>query len=332
MARYLVAQTDAEWFPISEEEMHMLSAAGAEVRSAECRSEEDVIALAQDADAILCSRAPITERVIAGLRRCRIISRYGIGLDNIDVAAATRYGVVVAHVPDFCVQEVATHEMALLLACARRLPAFIAVAHGCNWNADRYPGVSRLQGRVFGAAGFGRIGRMAVDMARGLGMRTLAHDPNVERAEFERLGVESATWEELLSRSDYLALHMPLLPETRHLVDEAALRRMKPTAYLINCARGRIVDEQALVRALSEGWIAGAALDVLEEEPAARGNPLLQMPNVIVTPHCAAFSEESFRDLRVRAADAIVRMLRGDMPRHIANPEVRAQAGCEYAP
>jgi D-3-phosphoglycerate dehydrogenase / 2-oxoglutarate reductase len=325
MHRYLVAQTDAEWFPPGSEEVEVLKRVSARLVFAECSNEEQLIELAGEADAILNSRAKITARVLQALPRCRVIARYGIGVDNIDVAAATECGIVVANVPDFCVEEVSTQVVTLLLACAKKLFRFNRIATGGNWSSTLYPTVARVAGQTFGSVGFGRIGKATVRKAKALGLRVLVYDPYTDPADFRKFRIHPCSFDELLQRSDYVSLHVPLTNETRHLIGEKALRKMKSSAFLINCARGAIVDETALVSAIEEGWIAGAGLDVLETEPPAANNPLLNLPSVILTPHSAAYSEESFRDVRRRAAEAIVRVLRGGWPRSVVNPEVRVR-------
>lgn len=307
-------------FPSLEIERAVLEeGAGAEVIVLQATSEDDLREAAADADAVLVCYAPITRRVIDRLHRCRIIARYGIGVDNVDVAAATEKGIVVTNVPDYCVDEVSDHALALLLACARKVPFLDRRVRAGRWEARDAVPMSRLRGQTLGLIGFGKIPRRVAEKAQALGLRVLAYDPYVSREEMEAHRVTQAPLDQVLAQADFVSVHAPLVPETRGLIGERALRTMKPTAYLINTARGPIVDETALARALRDGWIAGAALDVLESEPPRPDNPLLGLETVILTPHVAFYSEESVRDLQRKAAEEVARVLAGEPPRSPVN-------------
>lgn len=278
-------------------------------------TEEALVEHARDADAILTLDEPLTADVIAQLRACRVISRFGIGVDRVDVEAATRHGIVVANVPDYCVDEVSDHALALLLGLARRTHALDAAVRAGTWDTPAVAGdVHRLRGQVLGVVGFGRLGRRLGEKAKALGLRVLVHDPYVGDEEVRRLAAEPVPLDELLGRSDWVSLHLPLTDETRHLVDGAALARMKPTAILVNTARGALVDQAALVDALRHGRLRGAALDVLEREPPARDDPLLELDNVILTSHAAFYSVEALAQMRRTAVENVVQVLTGRPP------------------
>jgi len=318
MRRPKVVVTDYV-FPSLEIEHAVLGAVNAEVVAMRATSEDQLLDVIADADALLVCYAPITRRVIDRLQRCRIIARYGIGVDNVDVTAASARGIIVTNVPDYCIDEVSDHAVALLLACARKVPYLDRRVRGDRWDARDAVPMRRVRGQVLGLVGFGRIPRRVADKARPLGLEVVAFDPFVGDAEMSAHDVGNVTLDVLLGRSDFVSVHAPLTPETRGMIGEAALRAMKPTAYLINTARGPLVAEAALVRALREGWIAGAALDVLETEPPGPDHALRRLDNVILTPHVAFYSEESVQDLQRKAAEEVRRVLSGESPRYPVN-------------
>ena len=301
-------------------ERAIIEEAGFELIAAQCKTEDEVIEVARDAAAVVTQYAAITARVIAELRECRVIARYGTGVDIVDVEAATEHNVLVTNVPnDWCENEVADHAMALLLAVSRKINVYDRATRAGTWQWQSGAPIHRLRGRILGLLAFGAIARAIAGRGRGFGMRIMAHDPYVPADEITATGAKAASFDELVTASDCLVIQAPLTPQTDHLFDEAQLRRMKPTAILINTARGPIVDDHALHRALSEGWIAGAGLDDIEEEPAkVRGwrpdNPLLRLDNVVITPHVAYYSEESVGTVRRFAAEEVVRVLTGDPP------------------
>jgi len=318
MRRPKVVVTDYV-FPSLEIEHAVLGAVNAEVVAMRATSEDQLLDVIADADALLVCYAPITRRVIDRLQRCRIIARYGIGVDNVDVTAASARGIIVTNVPDYCIDAVSDHAVALLLACARKVPYLDRRVRGDRWDARDAVPMRRVRGQVLGLVGFGRIPRRVADKARPLGLEVVAFDPFVGDAEMSAHDVGNVTLDVLLGRSDFVSVHAPLTPETRGMIGEAALRAMKPTAYLINTARGPLVAEAALVRALREGWIAGAALDVLETEPPGPDHALRRLDNVILTPHVAFYSEESVQDLQRKAAEEVRRVLSGESPRYPVN-------------
>jgi D-3-phosphoglycerate dehydrogenase / 2-oxoglutarate reductase len=316
---HLVVVSDSV-FPNLDPAREVLAAIGAELQVATEPTPEAIVQAATAADALLVTYAKITAEMIQQLTRCRIISRFGIGVDNVDIPAATGRGIVVTKVPDYCIDEVSDHAMALLLSLVRKVPFSNAQVHGGQWAMSAVVPIHRLRGSVLGLVGFGRIPQLIAPKAKPFGIRVVAFDPFVAPEIFARAGVERVDFPELLKVSDYVSIHSPLLPETRDLFNDDAFRQMKPTAYLINTARGPIVDQAALARALDAGALAGAALDVMPQEPPV-DSPLFGRANVIITPHTSFYSEESLVELQVKAAQEVVRVLGGQAPRNPVNPE-----------
>lgn len=283
------------------------------------RSPEDMIPHVADADGLIVGFAPVNRQVIETLQCCRVISRYGIGVDMVDVKAATEKGIMVANVPDYCIDEVSTSTIANLLCLNRHLISQDRLVHAGRWAWPDEPYPLRLLGQVLGIVALGNIGRAVARKALGLGLQVIAHDPYVAQDQLGDLDIRLVGLEELLRTADYVSLHCPLTPQTRHLIGAAQLAMMKPTAYLINMARGPVVDQAALYQALVHGTIAGAALDVLEKEPPAPDEPLLKLNNVILTPHAASVSEEAARQLRQETARNVVVALEGGIPRSVVN-------------
>ena len=327
MARFLVVNTDVSIHPLREVDIDRLSRINADLLGRDCRTAEQIIDFAGKAHGILTAEAPLSARVIDALTQCRVIVRYGIGVDNIDVDAATRRGIPVANVPDFCVDEVSDHTICLLLAGARKLLLADRLVRQGGWGVDALRPIHGLRGQTLGLIGLGRIGTLVAKKAISLALHVIAHDPSVAPETMAREQVSPATLDEVLTESDFLSLHLPLNAETRHTLGEEELKRMKPTAMLINTSRGGIVDEMALIEALQTGRIAHACLDVFETEPPDRANALLKMDNVTLTPHSAACSETALADLRERAVTEIVRVLRGDPPLSAVNPQVKGEPG-----
>lgn len=316
--RMKVVVTDYD-YPSLDLERKVLAEIDPEFVGAHCTTEEEVITAAKDADGILNQYAPLTERVIKSLDRCKVIARYGIGVDNIDVKAATERGIIVANVPGYCVDEVSTHAMALILACARKIPYLSTTVKKGKWDFMVAKPLFRSRGRILGLFGLGRIGKAVAHKATGFDFRIIAYDPYISQANEK---VELVSFSELLSNSDFISIHAPLTQETKHSFGKAEFKAMKKDAYLINTARGAIVDELALCQALKEGWIAGAALDVLEKEPPDPKNPLLKLDNAIITPHISYYSEESYAELKIKAAQAVLDVLKGEVPQSVVNPQV----------
>lgn len=319
MAQLQVAVSDSV-FPNLDPARVVLSKIGAQLTLAEEAKPETILRVAKDADALMATYAKITAEMIRQMTRCRIISRFGIGVDNVDIPAATERGIVVTKVPDYCIDEVSDHAMALLLSAVRKIPFANSMVHAGKWEMPAVVPIHRLRGTVLGLMGFGRIPQLVAPKAQSFGMRVVSFDPYIPKEVFERARVESVEFRELLKISDYISIHSPLLPETQGLFNADAFRQMKPHAYLINTARGPIVDEEALARALDAGQLAGAALDVMPKEPPS-GSPLFGRPNVIITPHTSFYSEESLVDLQTKAAEEVVRVLKGEAPKNPVNPE-----------
>jgi D-3-phosphoglycerate dehydrogenase len=316
----LVAVSDSV-FPNLDPAREVLGAIGAELRLADQATPAAILQAASGADALLVTYARITADMIQQMPRCRIISRFGIGVDNVDLQAATSAGIVVTKVPDYCIDEVSDHTLALLLALVRKIPSSSARTHSGRWEMKAVVPIHRLRGSVLGLVGFGRIPQLVAPKAQSFGMRVLAYDPYVSRDVFARAGVEGVELAELLTASDYVSIHTPLMQETRGLFNRDTFGRMKRGAYLVNTARGPIVDEAALAEALDAGQLSGAALDVMTEEPPKR-SPLFGRDNVIITPHTSFYSEESLVELQVKAAQEVVAVLSGKAPRNPVNPEV----------
>jgi D-3-phosphoglycerate dehydrogenase len=314
----LVAVADSV-FPNLDVAREVVGSVGAELKLATDPSSESILQVATAADALLVTYAKINGDMIGQMKRCRIISRFGIGVDNVDLDAATAAGIVVTKVPDYCIDEVSDHAMALLLALARKIPSSNAQVHAGRWEMKAVVPIHRLRGRILGLVGFGRIPQLVAPKARAFGLRVIVYDPFVQADVIAREHVDQVDFDELLAQSDYVSIHTPLLPQTRNLFSTDAFSRMKPGALLINTARGPIVDEQALAKALDAGQLAGAALDVMPNEPPA-GSPLLGRGNVIITPHTSFYSEESLLELQRKAAEEVVAVLSGKPPRNPVNP------------
>ncbi|MEN3009701.1 MAG: C-terminal binding protein [Candidatus Bipolaricaulaceae bacterium] len=316
--RWTVIVTDYNYPDLSIEE-NTLRQWNAQVVPAQCRTPEEVLAVAREADALISQYAPITREVIWGLNRCKVIGRYGIGVDNIDVPAATERGIAVVNVPSYCEEEVSDHVMAFLLAWARRVVHYTEEIRKGEWDWKTGRPMRRLRGQVLGLLGFGKIARFVARKAKAFGMKVIAYDPYVPDEVFAAEGVERVEWERLLRESDFLSIHVPLAPETRHLLNAEALAKMKPTACLINTARGGIVDKDALFQALKAGTLAGACLDVSDPEPPDPKDPLRTLPQVLWSPHAAWYSEDSLVELRKKLAEDIGRALHGLLPVGLVN-------------
>lgn len=314
------------WYENLDQERQVLSSLeDVELQAYHCKEEKKLCELVADADAVIVQFAPITAKVIEHMRRCKLIVRYAIGVDNIDLDAATAQGIYVANVPDYCIDEVSDHAIALLLALAKKLvPLSNSIAAG-KWDYRVSKPLYRIRGRRLGLVGFGRIPCMVAEKMRGFGVEIQCYDPYIDPAVARQHHVKLVFFEELLETSDYISIHCPLTKQTYHMFDEAAFRKMKPESLLINTARGAVVEEKALIRALKEGWIGGAGIDVSEREPMDRDSPLLEMENVILTPHNAWYSEEAIASLQRKVAEEVVRVLSGEKPANLVNKGVLKQ-------
>jgi D-3-phosphoglycerate dehydrogenase len=298
-------------FPHLDPERRILGAIGAEVIDANRLARDEVISLAPKADALMTDYFVVDAKVIEALRRCRVICRYGIGLDKVDIPAATQAGIRVTRVPEYCIGELVDHTIALLLAVTRRIVRYDAAVRAGSWKWFS-PGVRRLAGQTLGIIGLGHVGSAVAARAKPMGLRLLAHDPNQTEEQIRARGAEPARLDRLLSTSDIVCLHAPLTAATRGLIGRAAIAAMKPGAILINTARGALVDQEALVEALQSGRLGGAGLDVLASEPPSPGDPILSLENVVLTPHSGHFSEESMLQVQTEAAEEVRRGLKGE--------------------
>jgi D-3-phosphoglycerate dehydrogenase len=306
-------------------ERQRLEAAGIDLVLKKCVTEDDIIAACPTADAVVLegTKTPMTARVIGALPRCRVIAKYAVGVDNVDLAAATRAGIIVANAADYCTEEVSDHAVALLLGAVRRIASMDRFVRAGNWAGYPRPTpLRRVSQLTLGLVGMGRIARATARKMAGFKLRILASDPYLVPGQATEPGVEIVALDQLLRESDLISVHVPLTPETRGLLNEAAFRSMKPTAYVVNTSRGPVIDQAALIRALREKWIAGAALDVVAEEPLPAGSPLREFDQVILTPHVAADSEDSMKHVRRTAMDSVEAVAKGFWPPFPVNPKV----------
>jgi D-3-phosphoglycerate dehydrogenase / 2-oxoglutarate reductase len=317
----IVAITD-HVFPNLDAERQLLDAAGYELRyDGNSATPEEVRAATTGAVGVLNCYAQMPAEVIRALEGCRVIARYGIGLDTIDLPEATAMGIVVTNVPDYCIDEVSDHALALILALARGIVRLDRAVHRGSWSPSDARPLRRIPGRTLGLVGFGRIARRLAEKAAALGFRVVATDPYVPADAMAGAGVEPRDLDTLLAESDVVSLHAPLSDESRHLIGSPELARMKDGAVLVNTSRGPLVDVEALRVALENGRLGGAGLDVLETEPPAHDDPLLARPDVIVTPHAAFYSEESIAELQRKAAEQVVVALSGGRPPYAVNAD-----------
>jgi D-3-phosphoglycerate dehydrogenase len=308
-----------------------LEQSGATVRLGRPMTEGELIRDCGGAEIIMSlAHPPFTDKVFAALPQLVFLQQCSVGFDKVDVPAATRHGVSVANSPTFCIEEVAETASMLLLACARRLARQIHAGRAQGWTrpaaVEAMGRTGRLKGQTLGFVAFGKIARLTAERMRGFGLRYLAYDPYLKPADVAAWGVELVSLEELCRQSDLVSMHALLNDATRGFFGEAQFRAMKPTACFVNTSRGATVDEAALIRALEEGWIAGAGLDVLQQEPPRPDNPLLRHPGVIWTPHTAGHSDRSVAENRRDSVDEVLRVLGGEWPRALINPAVRANA------
>ena len=315
-----------EPLPLVQEEREILEKY-ADVKIAEDTSEDYLVTEVEDVDLIMVVYAKITKRIIDAAKKLKGIVRYGIGVDNIDLESVNQRKIPVANVPDYCIGTVADHAFTLLLALNRKiLIADKMVRSGTyreTWtNPPKNLRGLDLEGKTLGIIGLGKIGRALANRAKGFGMKVLAYDPYITNGVASKFGVKLVDLDTLLKKSDFVSIHVPLTPETRGIIGARELKIMKKTAYLINVSRGQVVDEKALYKALKEGWIAGAGLDVYEKEPPDPDNPLFRLENVVLSPHVAWYTEEALRRLEMTAVDEAVRILKGHLPKNLVNREV----------
>jgi D-3-phosphoglycerate dehydrogenase / 2-oxoglutarate reductase len=330
---YKVLITDYAW-PNLDVERGILSKIGAELlipnNKKEGATQDELAIEAPAADAILVNWGGCTGKVIAAASKCSIIVRYGVGVDNIDIAEANKRGIIVCNVPDYCMDEVSNEAMAFLLAGARRQVLYNDLIRKKTWGVKHGMPFPRVQGLTLGIIGFGRIGRSVAPKALPFGLRVLVYDPYIDQKEITSRGCVPASFETLLKESDFITLHVPLTPETNGLINEKALRMMKKDAWLINTSRGPVVDTKALYTVMKEGHLAGAGLDVLPQEPPDWNDPLFTIPNITFTPHSAFYSEGSLVELCTKASQRVVEALSGQTPLCIMNPDVMKQSNLRF--
>jgi D-3-phosphoglycerate dehydrogenase len=307
----VIAVTDSV-FPSLDPAKAALARLNPTYRMAKSVNADDIVAVARDADAVLVTYAKLTREVLTQFTRCKAIGRFGLGVDNIDLITAKEKGMAVNYVPDYCIREVSDHAMALLLALIRKIPLSNKLVQSGRWEMPAVVPIRRIEGTVLGLVGFGHIPRLLAPKAQAFGIRVLACDPYAKPEVFKTAGVESVDFDTLLQSSDYVSVHAPLLPATRGMMNAAAFAKMKKGAYIVNTARGPLIDEPALVAALDSGQIGGAGLDVVTSEPLAKDSPLLGRDNVIISPHTAFYSIEALNELQTKCATDVARVLSGE--------------------
>lgn len=304
-------------------EKKILNGGGFELVPSHGVSTPESRAVLRKADALMIALDKITGEIMDLMPKCKLISRLGVGVDNIDIAAATQRGIWVANVPDYGVDEVSTHAVSLMLSMLRGIPQLVASTRAGKWESAAARPIRRFSEQTVGVMGFGRIGRLFAAKTRGFGVRLIAYDPLIDAETIKSHGAEPVDLDTLFRQSDFISLHLPLNDDTRHVVNARSLATMKPTAYIVNTARGGLIDEAALLAAVRAGQIRGAALDVLSAEPPPKDHPvlseLLKEERILITPHFAWYSEEAMIDMRAKATDEVVRVLGGQKPRSPVN-------------
>jgi D-3-phosphoglycerate dehydrogenase len=295
----------------------VLADADVDLRGEYARTPEEVIEVAEGADALLVQYADVTREVFEALPDLQAVGRYGIGVDSIDVDAAADHGIPVVNVPDYCIEEVPTHTLALLLACVRKIPSYDRAIKGGEWDWTAGKPIRRLTGATLGLVGFGKLPRRLVELVEGFDLDVLVYDPYVDADDVEAVGAEKVDLDTLLERSRYVSVHAPLTDETRNLIDADALDRMREDAIVVNTARGPLIDVEALFEAVEAGEIAGAGLDVLPEEPPSE--PPLDHDAIVYTPHVAFYSEESEETMRRTVTEDVLGILQGEAPMNPVN-------------
>jgi D-3-phosphoglycerate dehydrogenase len=321
MSKILVAIADTvfpDWKPAEQ----VLADLNVELVRAENPEQDSILAVARDAEALFVTYAQITAEVIAGLENCKVIGRFGVGTDNIDIEAATNAGIVVTYAPLYCLDEVSDHAMTLLLSLARKIPLSDSMVKSGRWEMPAVVPIRRFKGRTLGLIGIGNIAQAIIGKAQAFGIKTIATDPYAPDEVFAKMNTEKVDLDELYARSDYVSVHAPLTPETENMFSTEAFGKMKSDALLINTSRGPLVDIDALAKALDAGDIGGAALDVMPQEPPAADNPLFGRDDVILTPHTGFYSEDALLDLQTTVATDVATVLGGGKPKYPVNPKV----------
>ena len=319
MSQYLVVVTD-DRFGSYKEEIGVLNELDVELKIFNCNTEQEVIEAVKDADGVLANLAPITRRVIEGMNRCKVISRYGVGYDNVDIEAATERGIWIARVPDYSFEDVSDHALALLMGAVRKIPYKDRKIREGKWNIRKEQPIHRIKERTLGLIGYGAIARAFHRKVSGLGLgRVLVYDPFVEEDVITGVGAKKVSFKQILHDSDFISIHVPLTKETFHMLGKREFEQMKSNVILINTSRGSVIDEEALIEALESGKIGYACLDVFETEPLPDDHPLKKLDNVILTDHTGYYSEESLVELKIKAARNIVEVLKGNKPTYPVN-------------
>ena len=321
-----VVLTDYEYKSV-ETERGIIEGAGHTLYTFQKKTEEELLSVVKDADAVITQYADINERVIAAMERCRVIVRYGIGFNNVDVYAAAKKGIYVCNVPDYGVEEVSDHAVMLMLALAKKLPVYSHAVKNGDWGYTSVIPLRRFCTSTVGLIGFGRIPQLVAKKLSGWGVRLLAYDPWGSPDAAAALNTTLTDLETIWREADFISVHGPLTKDTQGMIDLAAMKKMKNTAFLINTARGGVIREDDLLTALQTGQIAGAGLDVFEKEPLDRDDPLLNLPQVLVTPHSAWYSETAIAALQQKAAEEVVNVLGGNAPLHCVNLRQLRQGG-----
>jgi D-3-phosphoglycerate dehydrogenase len=306
-----------------DEEKEAFNRMGAELVLAQVKEEGDLIRVCKEADGLINQYAHLTRKVLENLPKCKVISRYGVGLDPVDLRAATDLGIIVANVPDYCIQEVADQTLSMILALVRKTVFFDQKVKSGQWDFRQGRPIRQIKGKTLGLVGCGRIGLEVAKRILSFGVSVMAFDPYIQKVQ---KGVRLTDLDTVLKKSDFISIHCPLNESTRHLIGEKEFQKMEKKPLLVNTSRGPIIDEKALIQALVEGRISGAGLDVLEKEPPDPQHPLLKMENVILSPHVGFYSEESIHELKRRAAEIVSTVLSGKWPKSVVNPEVRGTA------
>jgi len=311
MAGPVIAVTDSV-FPSLDPAKAALAKLNPTFRMSKSVNADDILAVARDADAILVTYAKLTRDILMQMTKCKAIGRFGLGVDNIDLPAAKEKGILVNYVPDYCIREVSDHAMALLLALIRKIPLSNKLVQSGRWEMPAVVPIRRVEGTTLGLVGFGHIPRLVAPKAQAFGIKVIAFDPFAKPEVFKAAGVQAVDLDTLLKTADYVSVHAPLTPQTRGMLNARAFAKMKKGAYLVNTARGPLIDEPALIAALDAGQIGGAGLDVVAAEPLTKDSPLLGRDNVIISPHTAFYSIEALEELQTKCASDVARVLSGE--------------------
>lgn len=319
MAKFKVVVTD-DRFNTYEEEKKVLEDIDVEIIIANCVTAEDVIKACYDADGILVNLAPMPAKVIEKLEKCKVINRYGVGYDNVDVTACTKKGIYLTNVLNYCEEEVSDQALALLMACARKVARRDVQVREGQWSIGRKDPIYRIAGKTFTFLGFGMIARSLFRKIQGFGFsRILIYDPFIDAETIKSMGGEKVDWKEAISDADYISIHIPMNEETRGMIDSEAFGMMKQTAIIVNTSRGAVIDEKALINALKKGHINSAGLDVHAKEPLDKDSPFMEIENCVLSDHVGWYSEESMTELKQKAAENIKAVLLHEKPRYPVN-------------